>query len=230
MELSERLSAVAETVRPAGSLADIGTDHAYLPIALVGNGTVGRAFALDVKKGPLSRAEKNVRAAGLSDRVGTVLSDGLTKLPEPCDCLVFAGMGGRLIAELLSSREGAAPSSLAAASQLVLQPQSEPETVRRALRELGFRTESERMVRDRGKFYLVISAVPGESEAREEELLFGTLMGGQDPVFREYLLEEREKNARILKKLEKNAGASSGARVRELEEYLSRIEKELAKW
>ena len=77
MRLSDRLETVVSMVRPAESAADIGTDHGHVPVELVRRGTVKRALAMDVRKGPLSRAEDSVAMAGLENRIETRLSDGL---------------------------------------------------------------------------------------------------------------------------------------------------------
>lgn len=229
MDLSVRLLAVAAMVAPCGSLADIGTDHGFLPIALVEDGVVQKAFACDVRPGPLSRADAHVRRAGLSDRIVTVLSDGLEALPETVDTVVMAGMGGALMAELLRSEKGNAPLVRNRAGRLVLQPQSEPELVRKALAELGFTIEKEDMVLDRGKYYLIISAMPGEADA--ENLRFGSYLASvRHPVFRKYLEKELQKNQSILAKLSNRDSEASRARCEALRADINAIEKELSKW
>ena len=85
MRLSDRLETVVSMVRPAESAADIGTDHGHVPVELVRRGTVKRALAMDVRKGPLSRAEESVAMAGLENRIETRLSDGLCC--DDTDCL-----------------------------------------------------------------------------------------------------------------------------------------------
>lgn len=231
MELSKRLSAVAAMVLPCASMADIGTDHGYLPIELVKNGTVGSAYACDVRTGPLSRAEAHIRREGLSDRIGTVLSDGLEALPAPVDTVVMAGMGGALMAELLSSAKAQAPLIRANAARFVLQPQSEPELVRKAVYDLDLHIEKEDMVLDRGKYYLILSAVPGRDEREAASLRFGTYLSeNRHPVFREYLEKELQKNKNLSAKLSNRDSEASRARVSALSEEAQAIEKELAKW
>ena len=102
MRLSDRLETVVSMVRPAESAADIGTDHGHVPVELVRRGTVKRALAMDVRKGPLSRAEESVAMAGLENRIETRLSDGLEKLsPGEAEAVVIAGMGGELMIHIL---------------------------------------------------------------------------------------------------------------------------------
>ena len=105
MELSKRLKTVAAAVTPGHRVADVGTDHGYIPIYLVERGLCPAACAMDVNRGPLARAEEHIRQEGLSDRIGVRLSDGLEKLsPEETDTVVISGMGGELICRIL--REG----------------------------------------------------------------------------------------------------------------------------
>ena len=94
MELSKRLKAVADMVGTGSVLADIGTDHAYIPIWLVSRGSVPRAVAMDVNEGPLKRAQENILQNGLEEKIETRLSDGFKALaPGEADAAVIAGMG-----------------------------------------------------------------------------------------------------------------------------------------
>ena len=109
-------------VTEGSSLADVGTDHGYIPIALVQTGKVSRAIAMDINKGPLERAALHIREQHLEDRITTRLSDGMTALKEgEADTVLIAGMGGALTVHIL---EGGAH-CLASVKELILQPQSE---------------------------------------------------------------------------------------------------------
>ena len=102
MMLSKRMQAVADLVPEAACLADIGTDHGYLPISLVQKGRVSRAIAMDVNAGPLDRASGHIEECGLGERIATRLSDGLTELgPGEADVVLIAGMGGPLTVRIL---------------------------------------------------------------------------------------------------------------------------------
>lgn len=154
--LSPRLQAIAGLVSPGKKLIDIGTDHAFLPIRLVADGLVPAALAVDIGEGPLAIAGENIEKAGLSDRIETVLSDGFSKVSvsggESC---VIAGMGGGTTMGILSA---AAP-SVAALSELILEPQSRITDVRNFLVESGFEITDERLVADSGKYYQVMKCV-----------------------------------------------------------------------
>ena len=150
---------------PQGSVpADIGTDHGFLPIELVRRGIVEKAYALDVRKGPLSRAEEHISQAALSGRITTRLSDGFAALkPGEADTAVIAGMGGGLMVRLLTEGEAVVNTMKA----LVLSPHSEAFLVRRYLRQHGWEIEEEKLCREEDKFYPAFRAVRGKSVTEE---------------------------------------------------------------
>ena len=134
-ELSPRLEMVASLIRKGSRIADIGTDHAYLPAYLLMNNTVKKALACDVSKGPLLNAEKTAKLFGLEDRIELRLSDGFDRIePGEADDFIICGMGGSLIAELLER----APWLKDEKYRLIIQPQSHSNDVRKFLTENGF--------------------------------------------------------------------------------------------
>ena len=148
MELSKRLQAVAALVTAGYITADIGTDHAYIPIYLVEHGLIPSAFAMDINEGPLSRAREHVEENGLSDRIELRLSDGLCALqPGEAETAVLAGMGGGLMIRILKN----SPDVTAGMKEFILQPQSEIARVRAFLLEEGFLFIREDMVLEDGK-------------------------------------------------------------------------------
>ena len=121
-ELSKRLQAVADLVTPGMRLADVGTDHAYIPIYLTQNGLVPSAIAMDINKGPLERADTHILEHGLDGKIVTRLSDGLVNLKmEEADTMIAAGMGGGLVIHILNED----PAKTRSLKELILQPQSE---------------------------------------------------------------------------------------------------------
>ena len=159
--LSPRLRAIGAMVEPGGVLADVGTDHGYLPIRLLEEGRISSAIAMDVGKGPLSRARAHVEERGFSGKVELRLSDGFSALlPGEADGAVLAGMGGPLMIRILTEGREV----IRSLKYLVISPQSEISGVRRYLLEEGFGILEEDMVLDEGKFYTVIRAVPGKAE------------------------------------------------------------------
>ena len=106
IRLKPRLQTAADMVRIGSRVADIGTDHAYLPASLILSGKIPSAVAADLRKGPLENAEETVRNNHIEDRVQLRLSDGLKCVsPDEADDIVIAGMGGILISEILTAAE-----------------------------------------------------------------------------------------------------------------------------
>ena len=166
IRLSKRLTAIADMVgacsaggrSPDGGycLCDVGTDHAHIPIRLLKDGRISHSIAMDVIEGPLEKARQNIERYGVSDHVTLRLSDGLDAyVPGEADGLVIAGMGGRIMNKILL-RE---PSKTLDFDELILQPQADPEFVRRALRELGLGIDREEIVLEDNKYYPVIHVV-----------------------------------------------------------------------
>ena len=150
IRLSNRLSALASLVSKGHRLADIGTDHGYIPIYLCQTGIIPSAIAMDIGKGPLQQATAHIKQQGLSSRIRTRLSDGLTALqPGEADTILIAGMGGGLVMKILSQGTHA----LTGSEELILQPQSEIAQVRAYLRTHGFRILEEEMILEDGKYY-----------------------------------------------------------------------------
>ena len=159
--VSARLSAVTELIGKCGTLADVGCDHAYVAIGAVRNGRAEKAYASDIKKGPLENAGREIKKAGLEDRITTVLCNGLEKIP-PCECVVIAGMGGEMIADIISRAEWVRKNCT-----LILQPMTRADILRSYLYENGFETEKEIFVRDAGKLYCILRVRGGEKRAHE---------------------------------------------------------------
>lgn len=155
-EPGPRLLLAAGWVRQGQTVADIGTDHAALAVYLVRAGISPRVIATDNKKGPLANAAKNVEHSGLGSSIELRLADGLACIePDECGDIVIAGMGGELIAQILS-RAGWLRGS---AVRLILQPMSRAETLRRWLIENGFSILAENACFEGGRAYICMQAV-----------------------------------------------------------------------
>ena len=153
--LSKRLRAIANMVTPGNRLCDVGCDHAYLDIALLQEGKIEKALAMDVAEGPLQIAQQNLMLTGLEDRCETRLSDGLSAYKRgEADTLVIAGMGGILMEAILEKY----PARSESFKELILSPQSEQAIVRSFLTDNGYVILEEDFVEDEGKFYPVIRA------------------------------------------------------------------------
>lgn len=230
MELSKRLYAVAGLVTEGASVADIGTDHGYVPIYLVERGIASKVIAMDVNQGPLNRARMHIVGHGLGDRIEIRLSDGLARIrPGEVDTVIVSGMGGPLTIRILQEGKEVADQLNA----LILQPQSEICRVRRFLTENGYRIEQEDMVLEDGKYYPVMRVVHGTKEPYEEwEYLYGKrLLEARHPVLLEFLKRELHIKESILEQL---AGRSGSESARERAEEICRerewIQKALAQY
>ena len=195
IRLSKRLTALAGLITPGHHLADIGTDHGYIPIYLCQKNVIPSAIAMDIGKGPLQQATAHIGQQGLSDRIETRLSDGLAALqPGEADTILIAGMGGGLVMKILS--EGA--HALTGEEELILQPQSEIAQVRQYLRAHGMQIVEEEMILEDGKYYPMMKVMQGKTPETTEDSVteqvedaFGpVLLQKKHPVLREWL--ERE--------------------------------------
>ncbi len=226
MNVSKRLNRLARMVTEGNRLADVGTDHGYVPICLMEQKRIASAIAMDVNKGPLERADSHIRESGLEAYIETRLSDGLAALqPGEADTVLIAGMGGPLTVRILT--EGQAV--LETVQELILQPQSEIASVRRWLAQHGYRIVCEDILLDEGKYYPMMKAVHGESEEySEEEYRYGKINLQQSPeVLREFL----EKSLAVQEEIGKSLPDSQDARIlnrrREVEEEKERLRKVL---
>ena len=229
IQLSQRLQAVADLAEDAGVVADVGTDHGYIPLFLIACGKAQRAIAMDINEGPLQRAREHIRQYNQQERIETRLSDGLSKLrPGEAQTIVIAGMGGALMKRILTEGEATAH----AADCLVLQPQSELPMFRRFLVEYGYRILREDMVYEDGKFYSMMAVKWTESDVgdnlqamTEADFKYGpVLRARKHPVLRKYLLRQKEQKQKILERLGKNARQDVSERRAQIREELEEIE------
>jgi tRNA (adenine22-N1)-methyltransferase len=171
--LSARLRSAVPYLKRGGAVIDVGTDHAYLPIYLVGEGISSRALACDINRGPIESAERNIAAAGFARRIDTLCTDGLhgAEQFDPDDIMIF-GMGGELIIRILSE----APWVKDAGIGLVLQPMTRAHLLRRWLLENGFAIVGETITHEDRYYQTIAARYCGKSEEyTEEELLLGRL-------------------------------------------------------
>ncbi len=161
LELSPRLRTVAGLVPEGCRFADIGTDHAYLPVWLLRNGVVETAIAGDLRPGPLAHARETAERFGCTEQIQFRLSDGLAALaPHEADCIAMAGMGGETVRGILS----AAPWTRENV-RLLLQPQSNLPELRVWLTENGYAIRQEYCVREEQRWYTVLLVVGGKNAA-----------------------------------------------------------------
>jgi tRNA (adenine22-N1)-methyltransferase len=237
IRLSERLQTAASLVANGAVLADVGTDHGYVPIYLIQKHRIPSAIALDINVGPLERAREHIALHQLENKIETRLSDGVAALwAGEADAILIAGMGGGLIIHILT--DGAAVCK--AAKELILQPQSELPRVREFLETEGYVTMQEEMVLEDGKFYPMMrvqnTAVTcedmiqnrvgqsGQNATVKRELAWqygGLLLEQRHPVLLAYLQKEEAIYRKIYSNLKKSPMTEKNReRLREVEQIL----------
>ena len=228
--MSERLLAVASMVTPGSVVCDVGCDHGYVPIYLVKHHVCPRVIAMDVNEGPLKSAGEHVREAGLLPYIETRLSDGVEALePGESDCLIIAGMGGRLMERILTEgRE-----RVAGMREVILQPQSEIAAFRKFLREQGYTLLSENMIFEDGKYYPMMKVTPGKVRNTETDLWqqvydrYGfLLLREKHPVLHSFLMWEEHHSREIMERLtgQQEAAGTDARRTQRLEQLRQEAE------
>ena len=183
MQLDPRLSLAFSLYEECALAADIGTDHAHLPIALLRSGRCRRMILTDISPDALENARTNIARARLTDRVDFRMGDGLDVLQESCGMVSVLGMGGRTIQQILTSR----PEALRGAV-LLLSAHTDLPLVRRAVQDIGYHLVSETPCFDTGRYYLMMKAVPGPEEMTPRELRLGkVLLDSPSPDLKPYL-------------------------------------------
>lgn len=213
-KIDARLMAVAALVSDGAYLADVGTDHAYLPLYLAERGALSGAVASDIHKGPLESAEKNIREAGFADLIRTVLTDGLRGIESyPVTDIAIAGMGGLMIKGILEK----APSFHSDKYRFILQPMQHIPELRRYLGENGFAIRRETQALADGKFYqILLCGYDGVIRSHTEtELLLG-----------KYNIEHKKENPENFRRLCERQADILREKIKGLEKGNHSAEKE----
>ncbi len=218
-EMTPRLLTAASFVRKGAVVADVGTDHAYLPIYLVTAGVAERAVASDINAGPLSRAEANVQRFGLSEKIALRLTPGLVGIDvfAPTDILI-CGMGGELIASILEAAEFVRSPDV----RLILQPMTSVRELRLWLAANGFAVTEERFAAEKEKLYVVLCATYNGAPYALSGVDSYVGVGVSDPLFGEWI---RRQIAAIGKQV--NGLAKAGREDAQLNELLDGLKDRL---
>ena len=224
--LDERLEACARFLR-GRKLADIGTDHAYLPAALAKAGKIPGAIASDIAEGPLRAAEKTLREYGVEPLVKLRRCDGLSGLrQDEAEDIVIAGMGGELIVKILSG----APWLKAEGYRLVLQPMTQEPVLRRWLSDNGFDVLFEEAVISGGKVYTVLcaewSCVP--LLVKHPGYYYTGRVNPKTPAGAKYYEKVRRRLQKMLRGAELRENEAKAAELREILESMKETETEAA--
>ncbi len=224
MKLKGRLKAIADMVSRSECLADIGTDHGFIPAYLVLEGIVSRAIAADISEGSLEKARVLIKQLGLEDRIETRHGSGLSVLKAgEADIIIIAGMGGILISEILAADEAIARSATA----LILQPMTAQRELRQWLAGHRYAIYDEELVSDQGRIYEIM-AVRSGCQDLEDEIYFDIgkcLIENRHPLLREHLERKMKKAAELVAELEQSSSAASAQRAEEYRNMLRRYKE-----
>jgi len=249
LKLSLRLRTIADFVPPGARVADIGSDHALLPVYLVQSGKTPSAVAGEVNAGPLQAAKSQIAASGLGRAIDARLGDGLSVVvPGEVDCVTIAGMGGALMADILEA--GASGGKLEGVHTLVLQPNVGEDLVRGWLLRQGWHLAAERLLEEDGKYYEVLLALRIPDAARLTESVYdpGFLrLGHADELKKGWLLrmgpwllrqptehffrkwsDEQEKLRSVCAQIDRSDAAEAKEKSRAMQVDIERIGEVLA--
>ncbi|MGM9669999.1 MAG: class I SAM-dependent methyltransferase [Oscillospiraceae bacterium] len=227
IRLSNRLQAVASWITPCGTVADVGTDHGYLPVWLLQTHTAQRVIASDIHAGPLDRARRSAAEYSLENAIRFELCDGLQFAgADAADTVVIAGMGGETIITILD----AAPWTRNG-RRLVLQPQSKIRELTDWLQDNGYMLADAQLCLDTGKLYLILDVRGAASQERMmAEML---LLRRRDPLLPQYLAEQDARLRRAIagmERAERQEVAAELRRAKQVLEEIARYEEVVKAW
>lgn len=165
----KRLECVLKYIN-GNTLADIGCDHGYLAIDAVKSKRVNQAYCMDINEMPLKNALENIKKNDLTDKITTILSDGLDNLPNNCDIISICGMGGILISSILEKNIDKLENKL-----LILEPNNNQNVLRKFLNDNSFLITDEDMCLENGHIYEIIVAKRGKMNLSIQEIDFGPI-------------------------------------------------------
>lgn len=226
MKLGKRLQTIADMVPARSTLADIGTDHAYLPIYLVKQKNVIRAIAGDVHHGPFLSAQNAVANAQLEQYISVRQGNGLDVLtPGEADVVVIAGMGGPNIIDILSSR----PEVTVKLKRLILQPMIAAPFVRNWLNNNNWKIVTEELVEEEGKLYQIIAAEPGVNGQVDDVLneIGPLLWENKHPLLKRHIHEVVTHLRGILSAMSGSTEAVNSEKYKNLSDKLKALEDKM---
>lgn len=215
MNISTRLFSVANMVDRCKTMADIGTDHGYIPIFLLKNSICEKAIASDINKGPVERVIKNIKEYGLEKKIQCRQGPGLSTLkPHEAQIVVIAGMGGHLIISILEEEEKIAHNL----ESIILQPVQHSMILRKYLYENGYKIIDEDLCVDEGKYYEIIKVRYDGVKRVLEDIYYEIspfLIEKKHLLLKEYIIKKIQQNDKILVHIDEGTELASD-RKREL--------------
>jgi len=196
MKLTPRLKTIADLVPQGSIVADIGTDHGYIPVYLIKEKISKKVIAADINEGPLDNARKTIEHHNYSHLIETRLGNGLEVIhPKEIDTLIIAGMGGMLIKDILEANLEIVNSI----EYIILQPMNAQDIVRKWLEINKFRIVKEKLAKEGNKLYEIILVVKGKMKF-EDEIYYEigyNLINREEPLFKEFILNKLKKYRKI---------------------------------
>lgn len=226
LKLTDRLLKIASLVTKGKKVADIGTDHGYIPVYLLNKGDIDYAILADVNKGPLENAKKEVRHNGLMDKVDLRLGSGIEVLEKnEVDEIIIAGMGGILISELLEAKKEVAHSL----DKLILQPMQAQNELRKYLLNNGYEILDEVLVKEDFRLYeIIIAKYTSKNTQVEDEIFYEVgkkLIENKDPLLNEFIDKKIFMYNSIIKKIEDKTGENINKKIKESKISIEKLEK-----
>ena len=220
MNLSARLRCAADLVRSGAKTVDIGTDHAYLPAYLVLSGRVDSAIACDIGEGPLANARETVKTLGLDGKIDLRLSDGLSAVKSSeADDICICGMGGELIAQIIDSAEWLTDPK----KRLIIQPMTAVDDLRIYLAENGFCVTEEKLIKDAGRIYCIMSAqFGGKTASYTPEYPYIGNISADTEIGREYITKQLVRINKHINMLSKAADKTDIPRLTEIKKLIEK--------
>ena len=219
-----RLEGIKSMVDPCQTAADIGTDHGYVAEMLLKEGICKQIIATDLNEGPLNRAIEHLTKSNLHDKCNFRLGCGLRVLNEgEADAIIIAGMGGDLISDIIHTSKDIALK----AKQLILQPMTAVNTLRKYLYENGFEIIDESIVKEYHHFYFIIKAKKGIAKQMDNIYfeISNILIEKKDPVMIDYLNKVLNTNEKIISSLEKTKNVEYNEKIESLKDKNNKIKE-----
>lgn len=229
MKISPRLLAIEYFVKDHSIVADIGTDHGYIPVYLIKNNTSKKVIGTDISKGSLDKAIQYVKELGYEDYIDTRLGNGLEVLkPYEVDTVILAGMGGTLIKDILEKDMEIAKTI----NNFIFQPMIATKELRKYLYKNNFKIIDEKIVKEDERYYEIIYAIWGKDYV-EDEIYYEVserLVDKKDPILKEFLEFKIQEIENILEKLEEKTTEKANERKEELFFKLKKYEEVFSKY
>ena len=223
--LQPRLALLASLVPQEASIADVGTDHGYLPVYLLQKGAVAHTIASDINALPLEHAKRTAAEYGVTQGIDFRLCAGLDAIStQEVDTVIIAGMGGETIIEILKN------ASWTHEKTLLLQPMTKPELLRIWLTENGYAITQEHLVRDKDTLYAVLTATGGESTPLTAAQAYCGIESVHDPLYDDYASERITQLTRAAAGLRGSKRQDREARIAELEAIIEELKQSREAW